>query len=177
MLSQAESRVLRLILFRRGMRPGASYEELQAACRDDLDGVLRNLGELLGPLGLEIVVIDESDEILGGGRRRVLVRSKEPLRSQDLKLCGWDRRMLAALAVVACFITNRGGRAKEMEIVNLLKAKGVSSRKIDRLVEAGYLDRDGEMIGLGWRSLAEIDQDQLRRLFIASKPAGGGGTD
>jgi hypothetical protein len=159
------------------MRPGASYEELQAACRDDLDGVLRNLGELLGPLGLEIVVIDESDKILGGGRRRVLVRSKEPLRSQDLKLCGWDRRMLAALAVVACFITNRGGRAKEMEIVNLLKAKGVSSRKIDRLVEAGYLDRDGEMIRLGWRALAEIDQDQLRRLFIASKPAGGGGAD
>ena len=173
MLSQAEARVLRLILFRRGMRPGATYEELEAVCQEDLDGVLRNLGDQLGQMGLEIISTEESDDVLGNSRRRVFVRSREPLRSRELKLCGFDRRLLAALAVVACFMVNRGGRAKELEIVNLLKTKGISSRKIERLVEAGYLARDGEMVSLGWRALAEIDQDQLRRLFISSKPARG----
>jgi hypothetical protein len=170
MLSKNEAEVLRLILFRRGMRPGASLEELERAVGDGVEDSLRSLNDVLGELGLEIVVVDESDELLGGERKRAFVRSKPPLQRQDIKLCGFDRRQLAALAVTSSFLANRGGRAKELELVNLLKTKRISPRKIDRLIEAGYLSRDDDMVSLSWRTLAEVDLDQLKRLFISAKP-------
>ena len=170
MLSKEESAILRLILFRRGMRPGASLEELEKAVGDGVEEALESLNGVLAELGLEVVVIDETDELLGGGRKRAFVRSKAPLQRQDIKLCGFDRRHLAALAVSTCFLANRGGRATELELVNLLKTKRISPRKIDRLIETGYLSRDDDMIVLSWRTLAEIDQEQLKRLFISAKP-------
>ena len=173
MLSPDELSILRLILFRRGMRPGASLEELEKAVGDGVEDTLRSLNGVLGELGLEVIVIDESDEILGGGRKRAFVRSKAPLQRKDIKLCGFDRRHLAALSVTTCYLANRGGRATELELVNLLRTKRISPRKIDRLIEAGYLSREDDMIELSWRTLAEIDQDQLKRLFISAKPPGG----
>jgi len=174
MLSKNESSILRLILFRRGMRPGASLEELQKVVGEDVEESIRSLNELLGELGLEVVVVEETDELLGGGRKRAFVRSKPPLNRQEVKLCGFDRRHLAALAVTSSFLANRGGRARELELVNLLRKKRISPRKIDRLVESGYLSRDGEMISLSWRTLAEVDLEHLKRLFISAKSPGSG---
>jgi len=170
MLTDDELSMLRLILFRRGLRPGASVEDLGKACTEPMDKVLEGLNQKIAELGLEVVVIEESDEFLSEGRTRAFVRSKAPLHREELKLCGWDRRSLAALAVVGSYLVSRGGRAKEIEVVHVLKSKNVSARRIDRMVEAGYLARDDGMIGLSWRSLAEIDQEQLKRLFLAAKP-------
>jgi hypothetical protein len=170
MLSKGESVALSLIMFRRGMRPGASLEELGRACGEDVEDILRSLDERLSELGLEVVIIDESDALLEEGRKRAFVRSKDPLQRRGLKLCGWDRRFLAALAVVSSYLVNRGGRAKEAEVVNVLKTKRISRRKIDRLIEAGYLARNDGMLSLSWRALAEIDQEQLKRLFLSARP-------
>ncbi len=170
MLTDDELSALRLLLFRRGMRPGASLEELEKVCTEPVEKVLAGLNEKVGDLGLEIVTIEESDEFLSEGRRRAFIRSKAPLHREELKLCGWDRRSLAALAVAASYLVSRGGRAKEIELVNVLKSKNISARRIDRMVEAGYLARTEGMISLSWRSLAEIDQDELKRLFLAAKP-------
>jgi hypothetical protein len=169
-LSDAEVSALRLVLFRRGMRPGASLDDLEKAVGEGIDDVLRTLNENLAQLGLELVEVDEADPLLGGERKRVFARSREPLRTQDIKLCGWDRRLLAALAITSCYLANRGGKAKEIELANILKSKRVSARKIERLVEAGYLEREGEMVRLSWRANAEIDQQELKRLFVSSKP-------
>ncbi len=169
-LTDDELSMLRLILFRRGLRPGASVEELEKVCAEPVEKVLEGLNQKIAELGLEIVAIEESDEFLSEGRARAFVRAKAPLHREELKLCGWDRRFLAALAVVGSYLVSRGGRAKEIEVVNILKSKNISARRIDRMVEAGYLARGDGMISLSWRSLAEIDQEQLKRLFLAAKP-------
>ncbi len=173
MLSPDEASVLRMILFRRGLRPGASLDELEKVCQAPLEDVIAGLKEQLGQLGLEIVVVDETEGFMSEGRKRAFVRSREPLRREDLKMCGWDRRSLAALAVTSAYLASRGGRAKELELVNILGTKKISPRRIDRMVEAGYLARDGEMIGLSWRALAEIDQEKLKRLFLAARARSG----
>ena len=172
-LTDEEASILRLILFKRGLRPGAPLSELEKISGEGLDEVISSLDQKLGEIGLEVVTVEESDDLLGEGRRRVMVRSREPLHSKEVKLCGWDRRFLAALAVACAYLVSRGGRAREEEVVSLLKSKGISARKVERMVEAGYLTRGREgVLGLGWRALAEIDQDELRRLLMERRKTG-----
>jgi len=168
MLPKKEASVLSLLLFKRGMRPGAYVEELERICGDELDEILRGLNERLEEVGLEIVVIDESDEILGESKRRAFIRSKDALKRQSLKMCGWDRRFLAALAVTSAYLATRGGRAKRAEIVDVLKSKGISARKIERMIEAGYLSSRDDVLSLSWRAKAEIDQEKLKSLFLSA---------
>ena len=168
MPSGRESSVLALMLFRRGRRPGAYMSELEDICGDDLEEILDGLRRRLDDLGLEMVTIDDRGDMVKEGKKRVFVRARSSLRKKDVKLCGWDRRFLAALAATTCFLTSRGGRAREAEVVDILKTKGISSKKIETMLEAGYLSRDDGVLSLSWRALAEIDQERLKSLFVAS---------
>ncbi len=168
-LTQEEASILRLILFKRGLRPGALLSELERVSGDGLGEVIRSLNEKLGEVGLEVVTVEETGDPLMEPRKRVMVRSKEPLSSNEIKLCGWDRRFLAALAVASAFLVSHGGRAREEEVTSLLKTKGISAKKVDRMVEAGYITRREGVLSLGWRALAEINHDDLRRLLMKKR--------
>lgn len=158
-----------MLLFKRGRRPGVYVSELEKICGEELQDILGGLKGRLEDLGLELVTVDDKGDPLSEGRKRVFVRAKKPIKDKQVKICGWDRRFLAALAAVTCFLVSRGGRAKEVEVMDVLRSKDISSKKIDTMVEAGYLYRDEEVLSLSWRAMAEIDQERLRSRFLSAR--------
>lgn len=164
-------RALMLLLFKRGMKAGARADELKKALGKDYNEILKIFNEELKKIGLEIKAVSLSNEEFKETpeKLRYVVRTIKSVKNRDVKLIGWDKRYLAALAIITSYLASRDGKASEQEIVKLLREKEISQRKIDAFVKAGYLKREGEVISFNWRAKAEVDQELLKRLLLGKR--------
>jgi hypothetical protein len=84
---------------------------------------------------------------------------------------GWRIDDLAVLAASIALITSRQGRAPRSDIEQILREKFPKWRvdiNLDRFIRIGYLSKDEhDMLYIGWRSRAEIDQKTLMELLLA----------
>jgi hypothetical protein len=168
-------KALRLLLFRRGRKPGVRDWELEAKLGRGYRPVVERAGSLLSEIGLQLKEVVEESPIPGEeGARRFVVVLVEPPTAGEAKLSGWRIDTLAGLSATLGLVLARQGRAPRDEVEDLLAGKlGLwrAEALVDAYLRAGYLQEDSEgFIGLDWRTYAEVDLQQLIGRLQSIKP-------
>lgn len=168
-------RALRLLLFRRGRKPGVRDWELEAKLGRHYRAILARADEVLQQLGLQVREVTEESPIAGEeGARRFLVVLRGTPSGADAKLSGWRIDTLAGLAATIGLVLARQGKAPRDEVEDLLAGKlGVyrAEAVLDAYLRSGYLQEDeGGFLGLDWRTFAEVDLQVLTARLQAAKP-------
>ncbi|MGQ9719553.1 MAG: hypothetical protein ACUVWK_06945 [Nitrososphaerales archaeon] len=170
-------RASQLLFFQRHRRPGIRGWELKKVLGKDFMDIIGLLNSELDRLNLQVKVVFEEGDIRDKpseeqlDRARFFVTIKNPLTASDLMASGWRIDDLAALAASIALITSRQGRAPRSDIEQILREKFPKWRvdiNLDRFIRIGYLSKDEhDMLYIGWRSRAEIDQKTLMELLLA----------
>lgn len=168
-------RALRLLLFRRGRKPGVRDWELEAKLGRHYRAILSRADAVLLELGLQVREVVEESPVQGeeGARRFVVVLKGRPSAS-EVKLSGWRIDTLAGLAATIGLVLARQGRAPRDEVEDLLAEKlGLYRAEaiLDAYLRSGYLQEDQEgFLALDWRTYAELDLQALTARLQAAKP-------
>ena len=165
-------RAARLLLFRSGMKPGVKGWELERSLGKDYLRVVRALDEKLAELGLKVVAVDQDGErvdLTRGGEKELrkatfLVVLRGPVSVQEARTSGWRIDDLAMLSVSLLYLLAKNGSAPYREVLDVLRSKFRGPRVeyvLGRMIRMGYLEREGDLLKVGWRSKVEIDLDKL----------------
>lgn len=168
-------RALRLLLFRRGRKPGVRDWELEAKLGRHYRAILARADEVLRELGLQVREVTEESPLEGEeGARRFLVVLRGAPTGTEAKLSGWRIDTLAGLAATIGLVLARQGKAPRDEVEDLLAEKlGLyrAEAVLDAYLRSGYLQEDEEgFLGLDWRTFAELDLQVLAARLQAAKP-------
>ncbi len=170
-------KALQLLLLPKVRAPGVKGWELKRSLGKDYKKVLEVLSSELERIGLTIKVVNESGEILAPAvgeeaeSARYYVIFKDSLSLRDASASGMSVDDMAALTIILSYLTAKHGKAPINEVERLLKEKLPKWRvewNIRRFIRKGYLNREGEMLSLGWRSLVEVDLKSLLNLMLAA---------
>jgi hypothetical protein len=172
-------RAAQLLLLQRHRQPGVRGWELKRTLGKNYLKVVDLLNLELEKIGFTVKAL--SDE--GGGvnpkklndeqveKARFFLTPTSRVTTTDARVGGWRVDDLAVLTVALAYIGARQGKAPRGAVEKLLKEKLPHWRvdiNLDRFTRLGYLDQDkDEMLSIGWRSRAEIDQKTLVNLLLA----------
>ncbi|RLG92936.1 hypothetical protein DRO37_08930 [Candidatus Bathyarchaeota archaeon] len=172
-------RAAQLIFFKRHMEPGVKGWELRRKLGSDYPKVIQLLDERLRELGLTVKIVFEDGSAYENptieqlDKARFYVTLREELTLEDAKMIGWRIDDLAALAVTLAYIISKGGKAPRREVEDLLKVKIPEWRvemNLNRYLKSGYIIEDEkEMLYLGWRARAEVDEKKLIDLLLGEE--------
>ncbi len=168
-------RALRLLLFRRGRKPGVRDWEIEAKLGQHYRAILARADQVLRELGLQVREVTEESPLQGEeGARRFLVVLRGTPTGTEAKLSGWRIDTLAGLAATIGLVLARQGKAPRDEVEDLLAEKlGLyrGEAVLDAYLRSGYLQEDEEgFLGLDWRTFAEVDLPVLTARLQAAKP-------
>ncbi|MBS7640080.1 MAG: hypothetical protein QXF23_00835 [Candidatus Bathyarchaeia archaeon] len=169
-----------LLFYKRHSIPGARGWELKKKIGSDYLKVINLLNEYLAKIGLTIKTVFEEETNPPENpsneqydKARFYITLKDEVNVEDAKMMGWRIDDLAALCASIAFIISRGGKAPRKELEDLLRAKIPEWRvetSINKFVRMGYLIEDeDEMIYIGWRTRAEVDQKKLLDLLLEAE--------
>lgn len=152
-----------LLFFRRHNIPGMKGWELKKKLGKDYLEIIKILNDELDKIGMEV-------KIVGQGKMeesRFFVTMKD---SAIEKASGWRVDDVAMLAATIAYIISKEGKAPRKDIEAILKEKFLAwkvNSGLDRFIRLGYLGEDGDLIYMGWRTRAEIDQKALLDLILS----------
>lgn len=172
-------RAAQILLLQRHRQPGVRGWELKRTLGKNYLKVVELLNLELEKIGFTVKALSEesgsmspkklADEQLE--KARFFVTPTGRVTSTDARMGGWRVDDLAVLAVALAYITARQGKAPRGAVEKLLKEKLPRWRvelNIDRFTRLGYLNQDkDEMLSIGWRSRAEVDQKTLMGLMLS----------
>lgn len=160
-------RASQMLFIRRHRVPGVKGWELKKALGRNYMKIIEYLNDELDDLGMEVKIVQEDVEDVNHARFVVRLKSSEHVEGTS----GLRIDDLAALAVCLSFITSRQGKVSRNEIEELLRSKFPKWKvdmNIDRYIRKGYLAQDKEdMLYIGWRTRAEIDQKTMMELVLS----------
>jgi len=161
-----------LLLLPRPRSPGVKGWELKRTLGKDYMKILELAKEELSRLDLEVkIVSDEADAPDDYDRARFFVVLKHPPPLSELVSAGWRIDDLAVLAATLTYIVSRHGKVPRKDVEQLLKEKFPRWKvdlNLDRFTRLGYLSEGEEVLTIGWRTRAEIDQKTLMNLLLSS---------
>lgn len=165
-------KAIQLLLAQRPRVVGVKGSELRRIIGKEYTSLLDILRIELDRLGLELKVVHEGEDQNQLDQARFFILLKNPLSLSEAASAGWRIDDLAALAATLAFIISRQGKASRSEVEKLLRVKLPKWKvdlNLDRFIRRGYLERNGEdLLVIGWRTRAEIDQKTLLNLVLAS---------
>ncbi|MCX8188307.1 MAG: hypothetical protein N3F64_01180 [Nitrososphaeria archaeon] len=170
-------KALQLLLLPKVRAPGVKGWELKRTLGKDYKKVLEVLSSELERIGLTIKVVNESGEMVASvgeeelDNARYYIIFKEGISLREASTSGMSVDDMAALAIILSYLTTKHGKAPVKEVEKLLKEKLPKWKvewNIRRFIRKGYLNREGEMLLLGWRSLVEVDLKSLLNLILAT---------
>jgi len=167
-LEERAKRALQLLLVQRHRKPGVKGWELRRSIGKNYLNILEYLNEKLDSYGLCIKMVYEGEETTPD-QARFLVTVKDSIRMSEAISAGWRIDELAILAASIAYIASRQGSISSRELLRLLEVKFPSwfiEATLRRLIRYGYLERDGDVMKIGWRSKAEIDGGKLLELIV-----------
>lgn len=182
MSSEEEIRIkvrkaLQLLLLPKVRAPGVKGWELKRSLGKDYKKVLEILSSELERIGLTIKVVNETEKIVAPigeeelDNARYYIIFKDGVSFKDASTSGMSIDDMAALTIILTYLIAKHGKAPIKEIEKLLKEKLPKWKvewNIRRFIRKGYLNREGEMLSLGWRTLVEVDLKSLLNLMLAS---------
>jgi hypothetical protein len=77
---------------------------------------------------------------------------------------------LAVLAASIAFLNAKQGRANRKEVERFLREKFPKWRveySLDKFIKKGYIEQSEELLQIGWRTKAEIDERTLLTLVLS----------
>ncbi len=168
-----------LLLLQRHRSPGVKGWELKRALGKEYLKIIDVLRTELDRLGLEVkIVYDGSGKKAQEAssedtdRARFFVVMKGPLSQSEMVSSGWRIDDVAVLAATIAYINSRQGKAPRKRVEDLLREKFPRWKvdmNLDRFVRRGYLlEGEDDMLYIGWRTRAEIDQKTLTNLILAT---------
>ncbi len=168
-----------LLLLQRHRSPGVKGWELKRALGKEYLKIIDVLRSELDRLGLEVkIVYDGSGKKAQEAssedtdRARFFVVMKGPLSQSEMVSSGWRIDDVAVLAATIAYINSRQGKAPRKQVEELLREKFPRWKvdmNLDRFVRRGYLlEGEDDMLYIGWRTRAEIDQKTLTNLILAT---------
>ena len=167
-----------MLLFSSHRLPGVRGYELRRRLGKNYLKIIDTLNHRLSPLGLRVKVVFEegndqpSDEDFD--RARFFITLSEPLSLSDIVAAGWRIDDLAILSATLAYLFSRGGKAHQNEVMELLETKFPKWRieaAMERFTRRGYLHKDEDnMIYIGWRAFAEVDQKELVKAITEISP-------
>lgn len=176
-ISRKLKRASQLLFFQRHRKPGLRGWELKKALGKDFMSIINLLNSELDKLNLQVKVVLEdgeendkpSEEQID--RARFFITIKNPLEVSDLMASGWRIDDVAALAATIALIISRQGKAPKKDVEQILREKFPKWRvdmNLDRFIRNGYISKDeNDILYIGWRARAEIDQKMLMNLLLA----------
>lgn len=168
-----------LLMLQRHRSPGVKGWELRRALGKEYLKIIDVLRTELGRLGLEVKVVYEgsvkkAEEASSEAtdRARFFVVMKGPLSQSEMVSSGWRIDDVAVLAATVAYINSRQGKAPRRQVEEILREKFPRWKvdmNLDRFVRRGYLlEGEDDMLYIGWRTRAEIDQKTLTNLILAT---------
>jgi len=174
-------RASQILLLQRHRAPGVKGWELKKALGRDYMKTIDILNSQLDRLDLIVkIVYEEGTQIQEPtsqqlDRARFFIIMKKPPHKSDVISAGWRIDDLSVLAASIAYIISRRGKAPRRDVEELLKDKFPKWRvdlNLDRFVRRGYLIESEDILSIGWRTRAEIDQRTLLNLILATPGAG-----
>lgn len=175
-------RAVHLLFFKRGRTPGVKSWELKTSLGKDYEEVLKQLNQLLGDIDLEVKEVEEEtpsstrfQTATGEAESRFLVTLKGGLTLREARMCGWRIDNLAGLTMAIAYAVSKQGKAPRKEVEETLARKFGRWRSMvmmDIFIRSRYLEEDETgLIGLGWRTKAEVDLRSIMTLLLESAPS------
>jgi len=154
LVSSDAKRLLLMVLYRSGRKPGASIAELRKEFGDRLEELVEELNEKLAELGLRLHLLEEEG--------LAVIAPSEPVG--DIKLSPLDSNAVACLGILVGLFTAGRGVVKRSEFLEVASRKvGEAEAKIclGELAREGYVKVKGDEIQLSWRAFFELDVEKL----------------
>ncbi len=169
----------KILFYKRHRQPGVKGWELRKTLGKNYLTIIDLLNRQLEKLDFEVKIVyetgeepeDPTDEQLK--RARFYVTLKKPLSTSELVLSGWRVDDVAALTVAIAYIISKQGKAPRKEVEEILREKFPKWKvdyNLNRFQKRGYLSQDDSgILYLNWRARAEVDQQTLLKLVLATK--------
>ena len=168
-LDRKTRKAFQVLIVQRGRNPGVKGWEMRRYLGKDYKKILEVLSDDLKTLGLEVHQVPGPEGT--DDSTRFLLRFRDPPTLAEAETAGFRIDDLAVLAATIALINSKQGRISRKELESFLKGKFPRWRidySIDRYIKRGYLDQDDkDLIRIGWRTRAEIDERSLMTLILA----------
>jgi hypothetical protein len=168
-LDRKTRKAFQVLLLQRGRNPGVKGWEMRRYLGKDYRKIVEVLSEDLKPLGLEVHLVPGPEGT--DDSTRFLLRFRDPPTLSEAETAGFRIDDLAVLAATIALVNSKQGRISRKELESFLKGKFPRWRidySVDRYIKRGYLDLDDkELVRIGWRTRAEIDERSLMTLILA----------
>lgn len=166
-------RAAQMLFFRRHLVPGVKGWELKRALGKGYMKIVELLNDELEKLGMEVKIVFRSESAPRTDkelrRARFFVVMKDP---RVEKATGQRVDDLAILAASIAYIHSRQGKVPRGEVEELLREKFPGwkvDRNLDKFIKQGYLYEDEDILGIGWRTRAEVDREALLGYILAEE--------
>jgi hypothetical protein len=168
-LDRKTRRAFQVLILQRGRNPGVKGWEMRRYLGKDYKKILEVLSDDLKPLGLEVHQVPGPEGT--DDSTRFLLRFRDSPTLSEAETAGFRIDDLAVLAATIALVNSKQGRISRKELESFLKGKFPRWRidySVDRYIKRGYLDQDEkDLIRIGWRTRAEIDERSLMTLILA----------
>jgi hypothetical protein len=168
-LDRKTRRAFQVLILQRGRNPGVKGWEMRRYLGKDYKKILEVLSDDLKSLGLEVHQVPGPEGT--DDSTRFLLRFRDPPTLAEAETAGSRIDDLAVLAATIALVNSKQGRISRKELESFLKGKFPRWRidySVDRYIKRGYLDQDDkDLIRIGWRTRAEIDERSLMTLILA----------
>jgi hypothetical protein len=161
-------RAFQMLILQRSRNPGVKGWELRRHVGKDFRKILEILSKEISSLGLEVYEVKSPDG--SEDSSRFLLRFKEPLTLYEAEMGGMRIDELAVLAASIAFLNAKQGRANRKEVERFLREKFPKWRveySLDKFIKKGYIEQSEELLQIGWRTKAEIDERTLLTLVLS----------
>lgn len=167
-----------MLFLQRPRAPGVKGWELKRAVGKDYVKIIEILNSELDRIDLEVKTVYEegeepkepSPEQLDRARFFIIVKNLPS--TADITTTGWRIDDISILASIIAYITSKHGKVPRKDVDRLLREKFPNWKvdmNIERYIRRGYIVQDkDEVLAVGWRTRAEIDQKTLMNLILSN---------
>ncbi|MFQ5920634.1 MAG: hypothetical protein ACE5JV_01290 [Nitrososphaerales archaeon] len=182
-ISRKVGRAFQMLVLQKHRYPGVKGWELKKTLGKDYPKYIEILNEEISKLGLSVKTVFEdagegkleSEQERMERARYFVVFGTSSISGSDAGTLGLRIDDIAVLAASLAYMIPRQGKARRREVEQVLREKFPKWKvqlNLDRFIRRGYLletddDDHVDMLQIGWRTKAEIDQKTLLNLILA----------
>lgn len=174
-VSRKVGRAFQMLVLQKHRYPGVKGWELRKVLGRDYMKYIEILNTEIARLGLAVkTVFEEVEERQPESERldtaRFFVVFKDSLSGSEVGTLGLRIDDIAVLAASIAYMSPRQGKVKRRDLEEILREKFPKWKvqlNLDRFIRRGYLLEKDDMLLIGWRTRAEIDQKTLLSLILS----------